>query len=154
MASTFTIRVNGRQHAVVTDADRPLLDVLREDLGLTGTKFGCGEGACRACTVILDGQATQSCITTMATAADAEIETIEGLASGDQLHPVQQAFIDQSGMQCGYCVPGQIMSATALLREDPHATREKIIDAMTGNLCRCCNYGNILAAVEQAAARE
>lgn len=153
MPDTFTIRVNGTEHAVETDADRPLLDVLREDLALTGTKYGCGEGACRACTVLIDGEATQACITSIETAAGSEIETIEGLAASGQLHPVQQAFIDQAGMQCGYCVPGQIMTAVALLRSSPQATDEEIVAEMTGNLCRCCNYANILAAVQQAAGR-
>lgn len=155
MADSFSIRVNGQRHRVTSDGDRPLLDVLREELQLTGTKYGCGEGACGACTVILDGQAVRSCITTLeAAAGDAEIETIESLADGRQLHPVQQAFIDGGGMQCGYCVPGQIMTAAALLRENPNPSRDEIVAAMTGNLCRCCNYVNILAAVQQVAGRE
>ena len=153
MPDSFAITVNGQQRQVQTDGDRPLLDVLREDLALIGTKYGCGEGACGACTVILDGEATRSCTTTIAEAAGAAIETIEGLSQADELNAVQQAFIDNGAMQCGYCVPGQIMSATALLRKHPHANRDQIVEAMDGNLCRCCNYRNILAAVEAAAGR-
>jgi aerobic-type carbon monoxide dehydrogenase small subunit (CoxS/CutS family) len=151
MPQRFTLTVNGTQHTVETDADRPLLDVLREDLSLTGTKYGCGEGACGACTLIVDGEATRSCITTIDEAAGAHIETIEGLAHDEKLHPVQQAFMDSGGMQCGYCVPGQVMSAVALLRDKPQATRQEIIEAMDGNICRCCNYENIRAAIEQVA---
>jgi aerobic-type carbon monoxide dehydrogenase small subunit (CoxS/CutS family) len=151
MPREFSLNVNGRDHAVATDEERPLLDVLREELGLTGAKYGCGEGECGACTVLLDGAAIRSCITTIAEAAEGKIRTIEGLAQGDDLHPVQQAFLDKQAMQCGYCVPGQILTAVALLEESPHASRDEIIAAMTGNLCRCCNYPNILAAVETAA---
>ncbi|QDU89299.1 Isoquinoline 1-oxidoreductase subunit alpha [Pirellulimonas nuda] len=150
MPGSFTISVNGADRAVVTDADRPLLDVLREELGLTGTKYGCGEGACGACTVILNGEAARSCITTIEEASGCEVETIEGLADRQQLHAVQQAFIDESAMQCGYCVPGQIMAAVALLRSAPQATRADVVAAMSGNLCRCCNYSRIRAAVEKA----
>lgn len=153
MPDRFTLDVNGKTYKLETDADRPLLDVLREDLSLTGTKYGCGEGACGACTVIIDGEATRSCITSIAEAEGSKVETIEGLATGGELHQVQQAFIDQSAMQCGYCVPGQIINAVALLRSEPGASREQIVEAMDGNLCRCCNYANIRAAVEQAASR-
>ena len=151
MPRTFTLNVNGRDHAVTTDDDRPLLDVLREELGLTGAKYGCGEGECGACTVLIDGAAIRSCITSIAEAGDGKIRTIEGLAGGDRLHPVQQAFIDKQAMQCGYCVPGQILAAVALLDESKRPTRDEIVVAMTGNICRCSNYANILAAVEQAA---
>ncbi|MCO6044147.1 (2Fe-2S)-binding protein [Aeoliella sp. ICT_H6.2] len=153
MPDRFSLEVNGQAHSVETDAQRPLLDVLREELSLTGTKYGCGEGACGACTVIVDGEATRSCITSIAEVDGRRVETIEGLASGVELHRVQQAFIDQSAMQCGYCVPGQIMNAVALLRTEPQATGEQIVEAMDGNLCRCCNYRNLRAAVEQAAGR-
>lgn len=149
--SEFTLHVNGRVFAVTTDGDRPLLDVLREDLELTGTKYGCGEGECGACTVLIDGAAVRSCVTTVGEVGGGKITTIEGLADGDELHPVQQAFLDKQAMQCGYCVPGQILTAAALLDETPHPTREQIIAAMTSNICRCCNYPNILAAVEHAA---
>lgn len=147
----FKLHVNGRERAVTTDADRPLLDVLREDLELTGTKYGCGEGECGACTVLIDGAAVRSCVTAIGEVGNGKITTIEGLADGDELHPVQQAFLDKQAMQCGYCVPGQLLTAAALLAETPHPTREQIIAAMTGNICRCCNYPNILAAVEHAA---
>lgn len=151
MSTAFTLHVNGRNEAVTTDDERPLLDVLREDLELTGTKYGCGEGECGACTVLLDGIAVRSCVIAVGEVGDGKITTIEGLAHGDALHPVQQAFIDKQAMQCGYCVPGQILTAAALLAETKKPTREQIIAAMTGNICRCCNYPNILAAVEHAA---
>lgn len=151
MPREFILNVNGRERAVTTDDDRPLLDVLREDLGLTGAKYGCGEGECGACTVLVDGVAVHSCITTIADVGAGKIRTIEGLVDGDNLHPVQQAFLDKQAMQCGYCVPGQILTAVALLEENGKPSREEIIAAMTNNICRCCNYPNILAAVEQAA---
>ena len=151
MEREHRLRVNGRDVAVRTDGDRSLLDVLREDLGLTGTKYGCGEGQCGACTVLLGGRAVRSCITTVGEAAGRDVQTIEGLATGDRLHPVQQAFLDQQAMQCGYCVPGQILTAVDLLGRDKSPSREDIKTAMTGNLCRCCNYQKILSAVEHAA---
>jgi aerobic-type carbon monoxide dehydrogenase small subunit (CoxS/CutS family) len=151
MPTDFTLTVNGKAKHVTTDEDRPLLDVLREDLGLTGAKYGCGEGECGACTVLVDGVAVQSCITTIAEVGDGKITTIEGLADGDSLHPVQQAFLEKQAMQCGYCVPGQILAAVALLGDNPRPTRDEIAAAMNDNICRCCNYPNILAAVEQAA---
>ena len=141
--------VNGESRAAVTDQQRPLLDVLREDFGLTGTKFGCGEGECGACTVLVNGRPGRSCLTPVGQVAGARIETIEGLAQGNQLHPVQQAFIDQQAMQCGYCVPGHILTAVAMVRDNPKASREEIVSAMSQHICRCCNYQNILAAVEQ-----
>lgn len=152
MDKQFTIEVNGRQHHIQSDADRPLLDVLREDLALTGTKYGCGEGACGACTVLIGGVATRSCITSVGS-VDQPIETIEGLADAAELHPVQQAFVDQGAMQCGYCVPGQIMTAVGLLRGKPRATRDEIVATMSEHICRCCNYSRIRAAVEQVAGR-
>jgi aerobic-type carbon monoxide dehydrogenase small subunit (CoxS/CutS family) len=149
----MTFQINGRQHSVVTDPDRPLLDILREDLQLTGTKYGCGEGECGACTVLIEGEAVRSCITAAIDADGQAITTIEGLAESDeQLHPVQQAFLAAQAMQCGYCVPGQILTAVALLNENPRPNRDQILSAMQGNLCRCCNYSKILEAVEQAAA--
>lgn len=149
----MTFDINGRPHKVVTDPDRPLLDILREDLQLTGTKYGCGEGECGACTVLLEGEAVRSCITSAIDADGQSITTIEGLAESDeQLHPVQRAFLEQQAMQCGYCVPGQILTAAAFLAENPRPNREQILSAMQGNLCRCCNYARILAAVERAAA--
>jgi isoquinoline 1-oxidoreductase alpha subunit len=147
------LTLNGAAQRIDTQADRPLLDVLREDLGLTGAKYGCGEGECGACTVLVDGKAVRSCITPVADAAGKSVKTIEGLAGKERLHPVQQAFIDEFAMQCGYCVPGQILNAVAFLESTPTPTREQIIDAMRGNICRCCNYPNILAAVEASAER-
>lgn len=151
MQRQITLHVNGQQRSLTTDDDRPLLDILREDLGLTGAKYGCGEGECGACTVLLDGRAVRSCITSAGKVGAAKIQTIEGLGKEDHLHPVQQAFLDKQAMQCGYCVPGQILSAVALLSQKPRPTKEEILSAMHGNLCRCCNYPNILAAVEHAA---
>jgi aerobic-type carbon monoxide dehydrogenase small subunit (CoxS/CutS family) len=151
MPDAMKLNVNGRIVSVTSEEERPLLDVLREDLNLTGAKYGCGEGECGACTVLLDGQAVRSCITTVGEVSDAKIVTIEGLASNDELHPVQRAFIEKQGSQCGFCVPGQILTAVALLAEKKEPSREEIVEAMDGNICRCCNYVNILAAVEHAA---
>lgn len=148
----FELTVNGQAKTVVTDARRPLLDVLREDLGLTGTKYGCGEGQCRACTVLVDGRPTLSCLTPISRAAGARIVTIEGLAAGGALHPVQQAFLEEGAMQCGYCVPGMILTAVALLETNPNPTTDQIVAALNGNLCRCCGYPRIVAAVRRAAA--
>jgi aerobic-type carbon monoxide dehydrogenase small subunit (CoxS/CutS family) len=153
MQRELTLNVNGQDRRLTTEEERTLLDVLREDLGLTGTKYGCGEGECGACTVLIRGQPVRSCITRVADAGGEPIQTIEGLAIDGSLHKVQQAFIDKQAMQCGYCVPGQILSAVALLAETPRPSRQEIVEAMSGNLCRCCNYANILAAVEHAASR-
>jgi aerobic-type carbon monoxide dehydrogenase small subunit (CoxS/CutS family) len=153
MKREFKINVNGQDRLVTTDEQRTLLEVLREELGLCGTKLGCGEGECGACTVLVNGRAVRSCITAVGEISGAKVQTIEGLASGNTLHPVQQAFIDKQAMQCGFCVPGQIMSAVALLAEKAHPSREEIIASMSENICRCCNYPSILAAVEQAAQR-
>jgi aerobic-type carbon monoxide dehydrogenase small subunit (CoxS/CutS family) len=147
----FQIRINGKVETLTTDPNRRLLDVLREDLGLTGTKFGCGEGQCRACTVLLDGKAVASCQTTIEEASGARIETIEGLEKEGQLHPVQQAFLDAGAMQCGYCVPGMIMCTVGLLRQTAKPTHDQTVAALNGNLCRCCGYRNILKAVDRAA---
>jgi len=151
MRREIQLNVNGEQRRVATDEERPLLDVLRGDLALTGTKYGCGEGACGACTVLIDGEAVRSCITTVGEAEGARIRTIEGLASDGKLHPVQQAFLDEQAMQCGYCVPGQVLAAVALLDANPHPSRQEIIEGMRGNLCRCANYARIFEAVQLAA---
>ena len=151
MDTEFRFEVNGEPRVVKTDPDRPLLDVLREDLDLTGTKYGCGEGQCRACTVLLDGQPVTSCLTPVSRAAGKRVMTIEGLAAEGQLHPVQKAFLDAEAMQCGYCTPGQILRAVALLKEHPRPTEKQIVEGMNGNLCRCCGYPNIVAAVRLAA---
>jgi aerobic-type carbon monoxide dehydrogenase small subunit (CoxS/CutS family) len=145
------LEINGRRTSVESDPDRPLLEVLREDLDLTGAKYGCGEGACRACTVLLDGRPVTSCRVPVERAAGRRVVTIEGLAEGDTLHPVQQAFLDAGAMQCGYCVPGMILTTVALLEGNPRPTREQTIAALDGNLCRCCGYPRILDAVALAA---
>jgi aerobic-type carbon monoxide dehydrogenase small subunit (CoxS/CutS family) len=150
MDASFEFTVNHKGARVVTDPDRPLLDVLREELKLTGAKYGCGEGECGACTVLIDDVAVRSCVTSIAEASGRTIVTIEGLASADALHPVQQAFVEKQAAQCGYCVPGQIMNAVGLLKRFPQATREQIVAGMRGNLCRCCSYPSLLAAVERA----
>jgi aerobic-type carbon monoxide dehydrogenase small subunit (CoxS/CutS family) len=153
MPREFSLNVNGEKRSTTTDEDRPLLDVLREDFRLTGTKSGCGEGECGACTVLVGGMPKRSCIISVGDVHGEPIQTIEGLASDGQLHSVQQAFLDNQAMQCGYCVPGHIMTAVAFARDNPGAPREKIISAMSAHICRCCNYPNILAAVEQAVRR-
>ena len=147
----FTLQVNGNQLAVESPPDRPLLEVLREDFDLTGTKYGCGEGQCRACTVLIDGQPTAACLTPISSADGMSVTTIEGVASGDQLSALQQAFVDLDGAQCGYCTAGMIVEATALLKRNPKASRAEIVDAMNPHLCRCCGYRNILASVELGA---
>ena len=151
MSTTFRFTVNGKARSVQTEPERPLLEVLREDLGLTGAKYGCGEGQCRACTVLLDGKPVTSCLTPVRAAAGKKVVTIEGLAGGGRLHPVQQAFVEEGAMQCGYCVPGMILTAAALLQRNPHPTEAQIIEALNGNLCRCCGYPRIVAAVRRAA---
>jgi len=143
--------VNGKKESVVTDRHRSLLEVLREDLKLTGTKYGCGEGDCSACTVLLDGLPVRSCVTPVSRADHRKIQTIEGLAGGGQLHTVQKAFIAEGAMQCGYCTPGMILSAVALLERNPDPTESQIVEAMNGHLCRCCGYPKILAAIRRAA---
>jgi nicotinate dehydrogenase subunit A len=151
MQQTIALTVNGKQQSVQTDPERPLLDVLREDLHLTGAKFGCGERQCGACTVLVDGKPVYSCSTRVAAIGDRKIETIEGISDSEKLHPVQEAFLAEGALQCGYCTPGMIVTAVALLREKPHAKRDEIQTAMNRNVCRCGTYLRILRAVEQAA---
>ena len=151
MQQTIAMTVNGSRQELKTDPNRPLLDVLREDLDLTGAKFGCGERHCGACTVLMDGRPVYSCSTRVATAANRTIETIEGLSNGDKLHPVQEAFLAEGALQCGYCTPGMIMTAVALLRAKPHATRDEIRAGMNRNICRCGTYLRIVGAVERVA---
>jgi isoquinoline 1-oxidoreductase alpha subunit len=148
-----TLTVNGRPVTVSADADKPLLWVLREDLGLTGTKYGCGMALCGACTVHLDGSPVRSCVTPLAAAQGKRVLTIEGLARGDKLHPIQEAWIEQDVPQCGYCQSGQVMSAAALLATRKNPTDADIDAAMSGNICRCGTYQRIRAAIKQAAAR-
>ena len=153
MDATVTLIVNGEKRTVVTDPARPLLEVLREDLHVTGPKYGCGEGRCGACTVLIDGKRALSCVTPVSLADKKAITTIEGLAEGDRLHPVQQAFLDEGAMQCGYCTPGMILTAVALLNENPRPTDEQIVEGMNGNICRCNGYTKIMNAVRRAAAK-
>ena len=148
-----TFKVNGRTVSVSADPDKPLLWVLREDLGLTGTKFGCGMALCGACTVHVDGSPVRSCVTPLAAAGGKRVTTIEGLARGERLHPLQEAFIEQDVPQCGYCQSGQVMSAAALLAKQRNPTDADIDAAMSGNICRCGTYQRIRAAIKQAAAR-
>jgi isoquinoline 1-oxidoreductase subunit alpha len=145
--------VNGRSASVSADPDKPLLWVLREDLGLTGTKFGCGMALCGACTVHLEGSPVRSCVTPLAAVQGKRVTTIEGLAAGGRLHPVQAAWIEQDVPQCGYCQSGQVMSAVALLAREPNPTDADIDAAMSGNICRCGTYQRIRAAIKLAAAR-
>ena len=151
MDTTITLTVNGKERTVVTDPERSLLDVLREVLHLTGAKYGCGEGRCGACTVLMDGRRTLSCVTPVARADKKKITTIEGLADGGSLHPVQQAFLDEGAIQCGYCTPGMILNAVALLKNNPQPTDEQIAEWMNVNLCRCNGYTKILSAIRRAA---
>jgi len=151
MATVKELHVNGVRRVVNADADRSLLSVLRDDLDLTGSKYGCGEGRCGACTVLLDGKAVRSCSTPVGTAADTEIQTIEGLAKDGKLHPLQEAFLKADALQCGYCTCGMIMSAVALLSRDPEPSREDIVRFMNGNICRCGTYPRIVAAIQEAA---
>ena len=148
--STVTLRVNGADHSVSLDPDRHLLYVLREELELTGTKYGCGEGECGACKVLLDGVAVRACQTPIGEAVGHSVTTIEGLAQGQRLHPVQQAFIDAGAFQCGFCTPGMIIAATALLRRTPRPSDAEVRAALDGNLCRCGGYLRILDAVQWA----
>jgi aerobic carbon-monoxide dehydrogenase small subunit len=151
MAMEFTLTVNGVEKTIQTDPERPLLDVLREEFHLTGTKYGCGEGYCGACTVLMDGKCVHACMTPVAMADMRIISTIEGLAKGDALHPVQEAFLAEGAMQCGYCTPGMIMRAVSLLQRYPNPTDDQIITEMNGNVCRCNGYVKILNAVRRAA---
>jgi aerobic-type carbon monoxide dehydrogenase small subunit (CoxS/CutS family) len=151
MARTIELTINGRRRRVDADPERSLLSVLRDDLDLTGAKYGCGEGQCGACTVLVDGAAKRSCLTPVGAAAGKQITTIEGLAKNGRLHPVQEAFLDAGAMQCGYCTPGMILSAAALLGKQPNPSEAQIQAALEGNICRCGTYPRIVAAVRQAA---
>jgi aerobic-type carbon monoxide dehydrogenase small subunit (CoxS/CutS family) len=145
---SFTL--NGKPVTVKTDGQRMLLWVLRTDLGLTGTKYGCGAGLCGACTVVVDRQAVRSCRTPLKDVQGKEVLTIEGLATADKLHPLQEAFAEHDALQCGYCTPGMIMNAYAMLLANPHPTREQIVEEMEGNLCRCGAHHRIFQAIEAA----
>ena len=147
----YVLEVNGTEHRVDVPGERSLLSVLRDELDLTGTKYGCGEGQCGACTVLLDGRPVRSCRTQIASTANKKIITIEGLEKNGRLHPVQQSFLDVEAFQCAYCTSGMILSAIALLNRIPNPSEEDIRQHMNGNVCRCGTYSRIVAAVQQAA---
>jgi nicotinate dehydrogenase subunit A len=151
MPDVKELRVNGASVHVTGEDERSLLGVLRDDLGLTGAKYGCGEGRCGACTVLVDGEPVRSCITRLGGVGTREITTIEGLEKDGRLHPLQEAFLEAGAMQCGYCTCGMIMSGVGLLRKNPQPTRDEIIEHMNGNVCRCGTYSRIVAAFSIAA---
>lgn len=151
MTTVKELLVNGKRRVVTTDSDRPLLYVLREDLGLTGSKYGCGEGQCGACTVLVEGRPRRSCITPVGTVTGKPITTIEGLEKDGKLHPLQEAFLEVEAMQCAYCTSGMIMSALGLLRQKHQPSRQEIASFMQGNVCRCGTYPRILEAISRAA---
>jgi aerobic carbon-monoxide dehydrogenase small subunit len=151
MSTMITLHVNGRKYSVNVEHRQTLADCLRQDCNLTGTHVGCEHGVCGACTVILDGVAVRSCLTFAVQAEGKEIRTIEGLAKGDQLHPIQEAFMKHHGLQCGFCTPGFLMLATAALERNPQLSDNEIDDLVSSNLCRCTGYQNIRAAVRSAA---
>jgi len=153
MPENITFTVNGRAVRLTTDGNRPLLWILRTDLGLTGTKYGCGEGLCGSCTVLIDDEPVRSCQTPLKAVRGKNVVTIEGLARGSALHPLQQAFVEHDATQCGFCTPGMILTAYGLLRKNPGATREDILRGLDDNLCRCGSHTRVVRAVEAAAAR-
>ncbi|MBV9865887.1 MAG: (2Fe-2S)-binding protein [Abitibacteriaceae bacterium] len=150
MSTIKQLHINGEKRTVAADSERSLLHVLREDLGMTGSKYGCGEGQCGACTVLINGQQTRSCITAVGDVAGKQITTIEGLEHNGHLHPLQEAFLETGAMQCGYCTAGMIMSGVALLNKNNNPTQQDIVTSMQGNVCRCGTYTRIMAAVQQA----
>jgi carbon-monoxide dehydrogenase small subunit len=152
MERSISFTLNGKAASVTVDEDRMLLWVLRSDLGLTGTKFGCGQALCGACTVIVDNQAVRSCSTPVKDVAGKQVLTIEGLARGDRLHPIQEAFAKHHAFQCGFCTPGMILSAYALLAQKAQPSREEIVSQLDDNLCRCGSHPRVLDAIEEAAA--
>lgn len=153
MKHLVQLTINGEAHDLMVRPERTLLDVLRDDLGLTGAKRGCDLGACGACAVLLDGRPVNSCLTLALEAGGHEIVTVEGLASMGELHPVQEAFVEHGAVQCGFCTPGMVLAAKALLDERPEAADAEILEALSGNICRCTGYVKILDAVRTAARR-
>jgi carbon-monoxide dehydrogenase small subunit len=143
--------LNGLERVVETAANRTLLEVLRTDFGLTGTKYGCGVGQCGACTVVIDGDARCACLTLIGQVDGRKVETVEGLAKGDKLHPLQKSFVEKHALQCGYCTPGMLMAAKALLDKNSSPSEEQIRVAISGNLCRCTGYVQVVAAIQDAA---
>ena len=151
MTKPIRFQLNGKPITLATEGDRTLLWVLRTDLALTGTKYGCGEGFCGSCTILVEGRAVRSCMTSLKDVAGKSVVTIEGLAHGDELHPIQKAFMEHGGFQCGYCTSGMIMNALGLLATEPHPSRAAILEGMSNNLCRCGAHRRIVAAIEDAA---
>ncbi len=151
MPETQELRINGKTVRVEADRERTLLGVLRDELGLTGSKYGCGEGRCGACTVLIDGAPARSCVTRLGAVAAREVTTIEGLEKDGKLHPLQQAFLDAGAMQCAYCTSGMIVAGAALLRQNASPSRQEIVEFMDGNICRCGTYARIIAAIQSAA---
>ena len=149
--ATIRLAINQKSYSVDVDPQTSLLTVLRENLDLTGSKYGCGEGQCGACTVLIEGKAQRSCVTRVGSVGQKQITTIEGLAEGDQLHAVQRAFLDVGALQCGYCTSGMIMSTVALLRKNPSPSESDITNYMDGNICRCGTYARIVSAIQKAA---
>jgi aerobic-type carbon monoxide dehydrogenase small subunit (CoxS/CutS family) len=149
----YSLRINGRTHDVEGEPGDNLLSVLRYDLGLTGSKYGCGEGQCGACTVMVDGQAARSCVLTLAAVANKPITTIEGVANGDRLHPVQEAFLEAEAFQCGYCTPGMVIATVALLKANPNPSEQDIARTLDRNVCRCGAFPRIVKAIRLAAER-
>ncbi len=154
MPKVLELHINGIKRRIEADGERSLLSVLRDDLDLTGAKYGCGEGQCGACTVLIDGRATRSCMTQVGIVAGRQVTTIEGLEQSGRLHPLQEAFIEAGAMQCGYCIPGMIMSGAGLLKKNPRPTVIEIKSAMEGNVCRCGTYPRIVEAVRRASTSE
>jgi aerobic carbon-monoxide dehydrogenase small subunit len=152
MDAKINFTLNGEPRSIVTDPDRSLLEVLREDLQLTGTKYGCGEGQCRACTVLVNGRSTPSCITAVSGVDRQTVLTIEGLARGGSLHPIQQAFLDEGAFQCGYCTAGMILGTAAVMDQNPHATEQDVLSELQAHICRCCSYAKYRSAVRRAVA--
>jgi aerobic-type carbon monoxide dehydrogenase small subunit (CoxS/CutS family) len=153
MATGIELEINGKRYSVNYSPDTPLLYVLRDELGLTGTKYGCGEGACGACTVLIGATARRSCQIPVSAAASRPITTIEGLEKNGTLHPVQQAFLDAGAFQCAYCTSGMIMSSVSLLQSNPNPSKEQIVQSLQGNICRCGTHPRIIAAVQKAAGK-
>ena len=153
MPNVKELQVNGAKLRVDAEPERPLLGVLRDDLDLTGAKYGCGEGQCGACTVLLDGKAVRSCVTPVSAAAGKKVITVEGLERNGKLHPLQEAFLELGAMQCAYCTSGMLLAGVALLKNNPHPSRSETIQAMNGNVCRCGAYTRILAAIARASQR-
>jgi aerobic-type carbon monoxide dehydrogenase small subunit (CoxS/CutS family) len=151
MPNVQELKINGTKVRVDAEEERPLLEVLRNDLGLTGAKYGCGEGRCGACTVLVDGAPVRSCVTKLSAVVAHEIATIEGLEIDGKLHPLQEAFVEVGSMQCGYCTCGMIMAGVALLRENPSPSRDDVVEFMNGNICRCGTYDRIITAITKAA---